>query len=100
LPEGVEPQQVRAALLTVIRNQIEAKGTFDDKGWLKIGFYGSQLQLGEQYISTGSLYLCSEAFLILGLSSEDDFWKGPDREWTQKRIWSGKDIPIDHAIHD
>ena len=98
LPTEVKPQQVRAALYTVIKKQIEAPGTFDDKGWLQIGFYGHQPSIGEIYISTGSLYLCSQGFLILGLAAADDFWKGPDAEWTQRKIWNGRAIPIDHSI--
>jgi hypothetical protein len=98
LPAEVKPQQVRAALYTMIKKQIEAPGTFDDNGWLQIGFYGHQPNIGEVYISTGSLYLCSQGFLILGLNAADDFWKGPDAEWTQRKIWNGRAIPIDHSI--
>lgn len=100
LPEGIVPAQVRSALHAVIKKQIEAPGTFDEEGWLRIGFYGHQPNIGEGYISTGSLYLCSEAFLVLGLSPEDPFWANPAEDWTQKKIWSGKEIPIDHAIKD
>lgn len=98
LPSEITPQQVRCALYSVIKNQIEASGTFDQNGWLRIGIYGSQPGIGEDYISTGSLYLCSVAYLVLGLSPDDDFWKKPNAEWTQKKIWTGKDMPADHAI--
>lgn len=98
LPPEVKPQQVRAALYTLIKKQVEAPGTFDSKGWLQIGIYGHQPGIGEVYISTGSLYLCSQAFLILGLQPADDFWQGPDKEWTQRKIWNGEAIPIDHSI--
>ena len=97
LPEEIEPAQVRSALYTVIKNQISAPGTFDENGWLKIGFYGHQPNIGEGYISTGSLYLCSEAFLVLGLAPGDPFWADPPEAWTQKKIWSGISIPIDKA---
>lgn len=98
LPAEVKPQQVRAALYTVVKKQLEAPGTFDQHGWLQIGFYGHQPNIGEVYISTGSLYLCAQAFLILGISTTDNFWKGADQEWTQRKIWNGKAIPIDHSI--
>ena len=75
-------------------------GTFDDKGWLRIGFAGHQPSVGENYISTGSLYLCSEAFLVLGLPANDPFWQGPDADWTAKKAWSGQEIEIDHAYND
>jgi len=98
LPEGVTPQQVRAALYTVIRNQLEAPGTFDAQGWLQIGLYGHQPGVGEGYISTGSLYLCSEGFLPLGLPASDPYWTGADGEWTAKKAWKGESFPIDHAF--
>ncbi|WP_432711005.1 DUF2264 domain-containing protein [Pedobacter sp.] len=98
LPSEVKPQQVRAALYTVIKKQLEAPGTFDEKGWLQIGFYGHQPSIGESYISTGSLYLCSQGFLILGLTPTDELWTGADEDWTQRKIWNGHAIPIDHSI--
>ncbi|GAC1418196.1 MAG: DUF2264 domain-containing protein [Acidobacteriaceae bacterium] len=98
LPEGVSPEQVRGALSAVIRRTLAAQGTFDDKGWLTIGLAGHQPSLGEVYISTGSLYLCTAAFLPLGLSAKDPFWSGPRRPWTSVRLWSGEDLPADHAL--
>lgn len=98
LPENVKPQQVRAALYTMIKRQTEAPGTFDKNGWLQIGIYGHQTGIGETYISTGSLYLCSEAFLVLGLPSTDPFWQGKDEDWTNKKVWKGEAIDIDHAV--
>jgi len=98
LPKEIRPRQVRTALYTVIKKQLEAPGTFNKQGWLQIGFYGHQPSIGETYISTGSLYLCSQGFLILGLKSADDFWTGPDEPWTQRKIWNGTPIPIDHSI--
>jgi hypothetical protein len=98
LPAEIKPQQVRAALYAVIKKQIEAPGTFDKNGWLTIGFYGHQPGLGEPYISTGSLYLCTQAFLVLGLPANDTFWQGKDIDWTSKKIWKGIDAPADHAI--
>ncbi len=100
LPEFIKPQQVRAALYTVIKRQVAMPGTFNENGWLQIGFAGHQPSVGENYISTGSLYLCSEAFLVLGLPANDPFWQGPDAEWTAKKAWNGEEIEIDHAISD
>jgi hypothetical protein len=98
LPDNIKPQQVRAALYTMIKRQLEAPGTFDGKGWLQIGLYGHQPNIGEGYISTGSLYLCSEAFLILGLPSSDELWQKADEDWTAKKVWKGLDPGTDHAI--
>ncbi|HTN21290.1 MAG TPA: DUF2264 domain-containing protein [Pelobium sp.] len=98
LPKEVSPEQVRCALYTVVKNQIEAPGTFDKNGWLTIGIYGHQPGLGEIYISTGSLYLCSQVFLVLGLPANDPFWTNPNADWTQKKLWSGQSVLIDHAL--
>jgi len=98
LPKEVSPEQVRCALYIVVKNQIEAPGTFDKNGWLTIGVYGHQPGLGEIYISTGSLYLCSQVFLVLGLPANDPFWTNPNADWTQKKLWSGQSVLIDHAL--
>jgi hypothetical protein len=100
LPEGVKPAQVRGALTAVMRRMIEAPGTFDENGWLRIGFCGHQPALGEGYISTGSLYLCSVGLLPLGLSPTDAFWNDPPARWTAQRIWTGEPLPADHAMSD
>ena len=100
LPERVAPAQVRCALTSVIRKQIEAPGTFDEHGWLRIGFCGHQPTLAEPYISTGSLYLCATALLPLGLPPEDPLWNSPDAPWTSQQIWSGRALPADHALAD
>ena len=98
LPTDIAPEQVRGALTAVVRRTLGAPKTFDEKGWLQIGICGHQPSVGEPYISTGSLYLCSAAFLPLGLPESDPFWSKPERAWTSKRVWSGESIPIDHAL--
>jgi hypothetical protein len=97
LPEGIEPSQVRCAMTEVIKRTMDAPGTFDENGWLKIGLCGSQPNLGEGYICTGSLYLCTAGLLPLGLAPEDEFWSGEDKAWTWKKIWQGENLPADHA---
>ena len=98
LPDAISPAQVRCALTAVIRRTLDAKGTFTGKGWLQIGIAGHQPSIGERYISTGSLYLCSAAFLPLGLPSADPFWSRPDSAWTSRKVWAGEPVPIDHAL--
>lgn len=99
LDPSLEPAGVRCALTAVIKRQLEAPGTFDEHGWLKIGFVGSQKELGEGYISTGSLYLCTTVFLPLGLPETAPFWQG-EADWTSRKVWNGGAIPIDSAIAD
>ncbi len=98
LAEGLPPGQARSALTAVIRRTLEARGTFDAQGWLQIGLCGHQPGIGEGYISTGSLYLCTTAFLPLGLPPTHPFWAEPAQDWTARKIWSGQDIKTDHAL--
>jgi hypothetical protein len=100
LPADVVPAQAREALTAVIGRSLDAPQTFDDDGWLRIGFAGHQPEIGERYISTGSLYLCAFAFPPLGLAPGDPFWLSPPVDWTAKRAWSGRPFPIDRAIQE
>lgn len=98
LPAPLVPAQVRSALTAVIRRSIEAPGTFDAQGWLRIGFCGHQPGVGEGYISTGSLYLCAVGLLPLGLPEHDEFWSAAAMPWTAARAWSGAPFPVDKAL--
>jgi hypothetical protein len=98
LPKHIAPAQVRSALTAVMRRMIEAPGTFDDSGWLCVGFCGHQPEIAEAYISTGSCYLCSAAWLPLGLPEKDRFWAGPPEPWTSKKAWAGEPVAPDHAL--
>ncbi|MEN9362592.1 MAG: hypothetical protein RL095_4127 [Verrucomicrobiota bacterium] len=98
LPPSLKPAQVRCALAAAIRRQMNAPGTFDAQGWLQIGFCGHQPSLAESYVSTGSLYLCSNVLLPLGLPASDPFWADADAPWTAVKAWSGVDLPADHAM--
>lgn len=98
LPESISPSQVRCALTAVISRQFSAPMTFDDNGWLHIGFAGNQTKISEFYINTGSSYLCSTGFLALGIPENDSFWSDPFMPWTGLKAWNGEDIKADHAI--
>jgi len=100
LPPALSPGQVKSALSAVIRRMIEAPGTFDEHGFLTIGFCGHQAGMAEDYISTGSLYHCTAGFLPLGLPATDEFWTCGPSDWTSQRAWSGQDIGTDHAIKE
>ena len=98
LPPFISPAQVRGAMSLVVQRMIEAPGTFDSKGWLTIGFCGHQIDLGEYYMSTGSLYLCTVGLRPLGLPPKDVFWTAAPEPWTAKKIWGGVNMPADHSI--
>ena len=99
LPVSLPAGQVRAALTAVIKKTLGAEGTFNSAGWLNIGLHGHQEGLADGYITGGSLYLCSEVFLPLGLGPEDVFWRASAAPWTSVKVWSGMDsVKADHAL--
>ncbi len=100
LPADLPPAQVRCALTAVLRRTLDPASGFDAKGWLTIGLAGHQPGIGEGYISTGSLYLCTTAFLPLGLAASDPFWSGADMPWTSCLAFSGQAFPIDGALYE
>ena len=97
LESSVTPAQVRCAMTAVMR-RIMAFDNFDAEGFLRVGVCGHQPDMGEGYISTGSLYLCLAAFLPLGLPEDAPFWADADAPWTMKRMWAGEDMPCEHAL--
>lgn len=98
LPAEINPAQVRCALTAVMIRQFKQPHTFDANGWLCVGYAGSQINMGEEYINTGSIYLCMSAFLALGLPETDAFWANPSVDWTALKAWHGVDVGSDHAI--
>jgi len=100
LPPEITPGAARSGLTAVVRRMIEAPGTFDKAGWLQIGAVGYQPGIRNSYNSTGSLYFCLEGLIHLGLPASDPFWTAPAADWTQKKIWSGQEVPGDHALEE
>lgn len=98
LSQPLSGGQVRSALTAVMQRQLSMPGTFDENGWLKIGFAGSQINMSESYINTGSLYMCTAVFLPLGLSANHPFWTEPYSEWTNLKAWKGVDVGADKAL--
>lgn len=98
LPDDVSEGSARRALIKVIERCLDAPNTFDKDGWLRIGLHGNQPALGEDYISTGSLYLCTFAFLPLGLDGNDSFWTCEDELFSMEKIWSGENVLADHSL--
>jgi hypothetical protein len=98
LPPEISPGQARCALTAVMQRTLMPAGTFNEKGWLRIGLAGHQPSLGEVYISTGSLYLCTAIFLPLGLPVGDRFWSGAAAPWSSVKVWGGADFKADHPL--
>lgn len=98
LPSSSKPAQVRCALTAVIKRQFSAPHTYDEQGWLHIGFAGNQIEMSESYINTGSIYLCTLGFVALGLPDTDPFWSEGFTPWTSLKAWSGEMVKADHAL--
>ena len=98
IPQSLSKGQIRSALTAVMQRQISMPGTFDENGWLRIGFSGSQINMSEPYINTGSLYMCTAVFLPLGLPANHPFWTEPYSEWTNLKAWKGVDVGADKAL--
>ena len=96
LPKELNPAQVRCALTAVLRKTFESPTTYLN-GWLTLGLYGSQPNIGDFYNNQGSPYLATAVFLPLGLSDQDPFWSSPPEKWSSQKIWEGLDFPNDHA---
>ena len=98
LPRNIDPAQVRSALTKVLRAQFDDNKNFNN-GWLIIGLNGSQVEISESNVNTGSLYACCAVFLPLGLGVNDVFWTAPFAEWSSLKAWNGHQIQQDQSIN-
>jgi hypothetical protein len=98
LPSDIKPSQVRSALTKVKQNMYGTKGTFDNQGWLQLGFCGHDPAIADYYTSTGSLYMATLSFLPLGLPASAPFWSDPASDWTAKKAWKGEHFPKDYHV--
>ena len=99
LPRNIDPAQVRSALTKVLQRQFQKNNNFDSAGWLIVGLNGSQTDISESNINTGSLYMCCTIFLALGLDFNEDFWTAPSAEWSSLKAWNGNPIQPDQSIN-
>ena len=99
LPDRISPGQARAAMTAVMDRQFASPQNFDGE-WLTVGFAGHQLNMSEEYINTGSEYMCTAFFLPLGLPEDNAFWTEPAADWTSRKAWHGVDVGADHALRD
>lgn len=100
LPEELTNGQVRAGMTAVIKRMFGNNHNFNEKGFLTLGFNGTQPGISDYYTNNGSLYMASLAFLPLGLPADDPFWRDAPQSWTSKKAWEGDDFPRDHSYHE
>lgn len=101
IPESLPCNQVRSAMTAVLKKQFpNSVSSFDNTGFLQIGFVGKQNNIAENYVSSGSPYHCLTFFLPLGLSPSDPFWSKPEVAWTSVKAFNGEDIYADYAYNN
>jgi len=98
LPAHISPAQVRCGISAVMHRMFDVCNNFDAKGWLVLGFCGSQPMIADGYTSTGSLYMATLGFLPLGLPADHPFWTDPAADWTAKKAWSGQAFKKDYHV--
>ena len=98
LPKELTNGQVRSALTKVMHRMWDTQKNYNDKGYLTIGFCGSQPDVADWYTNNGSLYITSEVLLPLGLPADHPFWTCPAVPITQERAFGGMPFVKDHAI--
>lgn len=100
LPKELSNGQVCAAMTAVINRMFGDNRNFNEKGFLTLGFNGSQPHISDWYTNNGSLYMASLAFLPLGLPADHPFWTDAPQAWTSKKAWGGEEFPKDHAYYE
>jgi hypothetical protein len=98
LPDALPEGQVRHALTCVMKRMFSVQGTFNEKGFLQLGFAGHQPGISDGYSNSGSMYLTSVVFLPLGLPAGHSFWTSAPQDWTARKAWNGEEFPRDHAV--
>ena len=93
LPGDLSEGQVRAAMTAVIENMFGDSRNYNKKGFLTLGFNGSQPEISDYYTNNGSLYMASLAFLPLGLPADDPFWTSEAEDWTSKKSLGRQGFP-------
>lgn len=100
MPKELTNGQVRAALTQVMHRMFDHQQNYNQKGFLTIGFCGSQPETADWYTNNGSLYMTSLAFMPLGLPANHSFWTDAPQPWTQVKAWNGRPFPKDHRWAD
>ena len=97
-PEQITPAQTRCAMTAMMKRMFTSCNNFNEKGWLVLGFCGSQPSVADYYTSTGSLYLATLGFLPLGLPASDPFWTAPPVDWSSKKAWNSLPFKKDYKV--
>ncbi|MBF1550722.1 MAG: DUF2264 domain-containing protein [Prevotella salivae] len=100
MPKELSNGQVRAALTQIMHRMFDHQNNYNQKGFLTIGFCGSQPETADWYTNNGSLYMTSLSFMPLGLPANHPFWTDAPQPWTQVKAWNGKPFPKDHRWGD
>jgi len=100
MPKELTNGQIRAALTQVMHRMFDHQQNYNQKGFLTIGFCGSQPETADWYTNNGSLYMTSLAFMPLGLPANHPFWTDAPQPWTQVKAWNGRPFPKDHRWAD
>ncbi|MDQ8201794.1 DUF2264 domain-containing protein [Pelagicoccus sp. SDUM812003] len=98
LPETLPSGRVRSALRAVHEAIFSHPSNFTEDGYLRIGFAGGDLALGDWYSNSGSMYITTASFLPLGLPADDAYWTEPSQDWTQKLAFSGRPFRKDYSV--
>lgn len=100
LPADLTNGQVRHALTKVMHRMYDQQQNFNEKGYLTIGFCGSQPDVADWYTNNGSLYMTSLSLMPLGLPADHPFWTDEAQPLTQEKAWNGQPFPKDHLWRD
>ena len=81
---SVSPGQLRRAASGVV-GHFAARGAFDDRGLLTLGWFGSWPKLAQSYSGTGSPYWASKGMLGLALPADHPVWTADEEELPVER---------------
>lgn len=98
LPATLPAGQVRAATIAAQRAIFSNPTSFDDSGFLTIGFCGHQPALADSYSNAGSMYLASLSLLALGLPADNGYWVAAPQPWTSRSAFAGAPFAKDYYV--
>jgi len=81
---SVSPGQLRRAASGVV-GHFAARGAFDDRGLLTLGWFGPWPKLAQSYSGTGSPYWATKGMLGLALPADHPVWTAEEEELPVER---------------